>query len=144
VDVVGDIFEVLATVPDGTVDAVHSYHFLEHVAPLDGIVRELAMSKARAFRAAKLQTAAREAFDFEQSANTTVLLEYVVKTLMADHVHAEVELERRGAVRLHLESGQRDQLPLRWFVPVVDVHRGVQRLLEPIPHRRPAQQEGGV
>ena len=42
VDVVGDIFEVLATVPDGTVDAVHSYHFLEHVAPLDGIVRELA------------------------------------------------------------------------------------------------------
>lgn len=42
VDVVGDIFEVLATVPDGTVDAVHSYHFLEHVEPLGGIVRELA------------------------------------------------------------------------------------------------------
>lgn len=42
VDVVGDIFEVLAKMPDGSVDAVHSYHFLEHVAPLDGIVRELA------------------------------------------------------------------------------------------------------
>lgn len=42
VDVVGDVFEVLAAIPDGSVDAVHSYHFLEHVEPLGGIVRELA------------------------------------------------------------------------------------------------------
>ncbi len=42
VDVVGDIFEVLATIPDGVVDAVHSYHFLEHIEPLPTIVRELA------------------------------------------------------------------------------------------------------
>jgi hypothetical protein len=58
----------------------------------DGIVNERAMAKSRAFRAAKLQTAAREAFDMESSANTTILLDYVVKTLMADHVFAEVEL----------------------------------------------------
>ncbi|MCC6992464.1 MAG: methyltransferase domain-containing protein, partial [Acidobacteria bacterium] len=42
VDVVGDVFDVLAAIPDGAVDAVHSYHFLEHVEPLGGIVRELA------------------------------------------------------------------------------------------------------
>jgi SAM-dependent methyltransferase len=42
VDVVGDVFEVLAAIPDGSVDAVHSYHFLEHVAPLGRVVRELA------------------------------------------------------------------------------------------------------
>ena len=41
VDVVGDVFEVLAAIPDGAVDALHSYHFLEHVEPLGGIVREL-------------------------------------------------------------------------------------------------------
>jgi SAM-dependent methyltransferase len=40
VDVVGDVFQILASIPDGSVDAVHSYHFLEHVAPLAGIVRE--------------------------------------------------------------------------------------------------------
>jgi SAM-dependent methyltransferase len=42
VDVVGDVFDVLAGLPDGCVDEVHSYHFLEHVAPLSGIVAELA------------------------------------------------------------------------------------------------------
>lgn len=42
VDVVGDVFEVLALVPDGTIDAVHAYHFLEHIEPLSRIVRELA------------------------------------------------------------------------------------------------------
>lgn len=42
VDVVGDIFEVLAAIPDASVDAVHSYHFLEHVEPLERVVRELA------------------------------------------------------------------------------------------------------
>ena len=42
VDVVGDVFEVLASIPDGCVDAVHSYHFLEHVEPLSRVVGELA------------------------------------------------------------------------------------------------------
>jgi len=42
VDVVGDVFEVLASIPDGSVDAVHSYHFLEHIEPLPRIVGELA------------------------------------------------------------------------------------------------------
>ncbi len=42
VDVVGDVFEVLAAMPDASVDEVHSYHFLEHVEPLGRIVRELA------------------------------------------------------------------------------------------------------
>ena len=42
VDVGGDVFTVLAAIPDATVDEVHSYHFLEHVEPLSGIVRELA------------------------------------------------------------------------------------------------------
>ena len=42
VDVVGDVFEVLASIPDRSVDAVHSYHFLEHVEPLSRVVGELA------------------------------------------------------------------------------------------------------
>lgn len=42
VDVLGDVFDVLAALPDACVDAVHSYHFLEHVAPLQRVVRELA------------------------------------------------------------------------------------------------------
>jgi SAM-dependent methyltransferase len=42
VDVVGDVFEVLARIPDASLDAVHSYHFLEHVSPLGGLVGELA------------------------------------------------------------------------------------------------------
>lgn len=42
VDVVGDVFEVLAAIPDASVDAVHSYHFLEHVTPLTRVVGELA------------------------------------------------------------------------------------------------------
>jgi len=42
VDVVGDVFQVLAMIPDSSVDAVHSYHFVEHVEPLSRIVRELA------------------------------------------------------------------------------------------------------
>lgn len=78
----------------------------------DGIINERAMGKARAFRAAKLQTAAREAMDLRSSANTTVLLEYVVKTLMADHVHAEVELaanwsEQNGLAYIGIEWERR-------------------------------------
>jgi SAM-dependent methyltransferase len=42
VDVVGDVYDVLACMPDGCVDAVHSYHFLEHVDGLARIIGELA------------------------------------------------------------------------------------------------------
>ncbi len=42
VDVVGDVFDVLAAVPDGAIAAVHCSHFLEHVAPLEGLLREVA------------------------------------------------------------------------------------------------------
>lgn len=42
VDVVGDVFAVLAQLPDGCVDEVHSYHFLEHIAGLKEIVCEMA------------------------------------------------------------------------------------------------------
>ena len=42
VDVVGDVFTALALVPDGCVDAVHSYHFLEHLDSLSRIVAEIA------------------------------------------------------------------------------------------------------
>ena len=42
VDVVGDVFSTLALVPDGSVDAVHSYHFLEHLDSLPRIVAEIA------------------------------------------------------------------------------------------------------
>lgn len=42
VDVVGDVYEVLGRIPDGTVDKVYSHHFLEHVSDLDLLVRETA------------------------------------------------------------------------------------------------------
>jgi SAM-dependent methyltransferase len=42
VDVVGDVFAALAALPDGSVDAIHSYHFLEHIDPLKDVVTEMA------------------------------------------------------------------------------------------------------
>lgn len=42
VDIVGDIFEVLGAMPDGTVDDVYSSHFLEHVSDVPGLLDELA------------------------------------------------------------------------------------------------------
>ncbi len=42
VDVVGDVFDVLARIPDGSVDEVHSYHFLEHLDRIDRLVHQLA------------------------------------------------------------------------------------------------------
>lgn len=42
VDIVGDVFDVLARISDGVVDTVYSYHFFEHVSPLDGLMDELA------------------------------------------------------------------------------------------------------
>ncbi len=37
VDVLGDVYEVLARVPDASVSTVYSAHFLEHVRDLDGL-----------------------------------------------------------------------------------------------------------
>lgn len=42
VDLVGDVFEVLTALPAGCVDAVHAYHFLEHVEELPRLLDELA------------------------------------------------------------------------------------------------------
>lgn len=42
VDIVGDIFEVLGAMPDGTVDDVYSSHFLEHVSDAPRLLDELA------------------------------------------------------------------------------------------------------
>ena len=38
VDIVGDVFEVLTQFPASAVDAVHSYHFFEHVADLPALL----------------------------------------------------------------------------------------------------------
>jgi len=42
VDLVGDIFEVLAALPNCCVDAVYSYHFIEHIEDLELLLNELA------------------------------------------------------------------------------------------------------
>lgn len=42
VDLVGDVFEVLSSFPDGTVDVVYSSHFLEHVTDVPHLLNELA------------------------------------------------------------------------------------------------------
>lgn len=41
VDIVGDVFDVLAAVPSATVDTVYASHFLEHVQPLPVLMDEL-------------------------------------------------------------------------------------------------------
>jgi len=41
VDVVGDVYDVLARIPDGIVDAVYSYHFAEHLSDLPGFIEAL-------------------------------------------------------------------------------------------------------
>lgn len=41
VDVVGDVFEVLADLPDNCVDAVYAYHFIEHIGDLNKLLLEL-------------------------------------------------------------------------------------------------------
>jgi hypothetical protein len=40
VDVVGDVFEVLSLLPNGSVRAIHSTHFLEHIADLEALLVE--------------------------------------------------------------------------------------------------------
>lgn len=42
VDIVGDIYEVLAQFPPRSVDAVYSYHFVEHVPDVPKLLSELA------------------------------------------------------------------------------------------------------
>lgn len=42
VDLVGDIYDVLALFPDGSVDAVYSYHFVEHVPDVGRLLEDLA------------------------------------------------------------------------------------------------------
>lgn len=42
VDVVGDVYEVLARLPTGSVDRVYSYHFIEHVESVSRLLEELA------------------------------------------------------------------------------------------------------
>jgi len=42
VDIVGDIYDVLAAFPDHSVDAVYSYHFVEHVPDVSKLLFELA------------------------------------------------------------------------------------------------------
>ncbi|MDR7420163.1 MAG: methyltransferase domain-containing protein [Armatimonadota bacterium] len=41
VDVVGDVYDVLACLPDAAVDAVYSYHFVEHLSDLARFVGAL-------------------------------------------------------------------------------------------------------
>lgn len=41
VDIVGDVFDVLAAIPDGTVAEVHSAHFLEHVEEVERLLAEM-------------------------------------------------------------------------------------------------------
>ena len=47
VDIVGDVFEVLGAFPDRSVDAIYTYHFMEHVEK----VPELLEAMARILRA---------------------------------------------------------------------------------------------
>lgn len=42
VDIVGDVYEVLASFPTQSVDAVYSYHFVEHVPDVRKLLSELA------------------------------------------------------------------------------------------------------
>lgn len=42
VDIIGDVYEVLASFPPCSVDAVYSYHFVEHVPDVSKLLSELA------------------------------------------------------------------------------------------------------
>ena len=42
VDIVGDVYEALASFPSRSVDAVYSYHFIEHVPDVPRLLSELA------------------------------------------------------------------------------------------------------
>jgi SAM-dependent methyltransferase len=42
VDIVGDVYEVLRSLPNGCIDAVQSHHFVEHVPDVPRLLAELA------------------------------------------------------------------------------------------------------
>jgi SAM-dependent methyltransferase len=42
VDIVGDVYEILANFPSASVDEVYSFHFIEHVADVPKLLAELA------------------------------------------------------------------------------------------------------
>ncbi len=42
VDIVGDVFEVLEAIPAGSISAVNSYHFFEHVDDTDSLLAAIA------------------------------------------------------------------------------------------------------
>jgi len=42
VDIVGDVYDVLSSFPSKSVDAVYSYHFIEHVPDVPKLISELA------------------------------------------------------------------------------------------------------
>jgi hypothetical protein len=42
VDIVGDILEVLALVPEGSVTAIHAHHVIEHIGDLSALMEALA------------------------------------------------------------------------------------------------------
>lgn len=42
VDIVGDVFEVLAAIPSASVDSVHSFHFFEHIEDFPRLLGEVA------------------------------------------------------------------------------------------------------
>ena len=41
VDIVGDVFEILADLPDCSVNAIYAYHFIEHVEDLNFLLKEV-------------------------------------------------------------------------------------------------------
>jgi ubiquinone/menaquinone biosynthesis C-methylase UbiE len=41
VDIVGDVYEILALLPNESIDEVHGYHFIEHVADVPRLISEL-------------------------------------------------------------------------------------------------------
>lgn len=41
VDIIGDVYEVLASIPAQSVDVVYSYHFVEHVPDVPKLISEL-------------------------------------------------------------------------------------------------------
>ena len=41
VDVVGDVFEVLSKLPDGSIAGIYSYHFFEHIEDIERLFNEV-------------------------------------------------------------------------------------------------------
>ena len=41
VDIVGDVFEVLSEIPNDSINCIYSYHFLEHIADSDRLIKEM-------------------------------------------------------------------------------------------------------